>query len=86
MKTSIIEDVGDGAVTHWRIDKIKDEPPFDADWEPSGVEVTLKTYPHSGSHAMKVAWERHEKLFRRLYREGYVLAPQQINEKKRRLR
>lgn len=65
--------VGDGYVSHWRIDKIKK----DEKWT-KVTTVTLRSYPHSGSHAMQVGWEKYEPLFRELYRAGYVLAPEQI--------
>ena len=79
MKTSIVADIGDGAVTHWRIDKISDK----------GMRytkvctLTLKEYPHSGAHALKVAWERHNKLFRKLSDKNYYLVPQQLDTPRR---
>jgi len=83
MKTSIVEDVGDGTVTRWRLDKIKDRPPFDTDWEPTGIVIILRSYPHSGSHAMKVAWEKYSKKLYKLYKQGYVVAPEQIHKVKK---
>lgn len=68
--------MNDQFVSKWRIDKIKlDGSGY---WK-KVVFIILNNYPHSGSHAMRVGWEKHRRMFRKIYDEGFVLAPEQIS-------